>query len=57
MDKRLIINLISYIEKAEATLMWEYSSNILEDEELFKDKDRMPHIYFELKKLIKTPTK
>jgi hypothetical protein len=45
MERELLLEIKEYIEKSESASMWEYSSNIVDDEILFADKKRMPELY------------
>lgn len=54
MDKELLKEMKKYIEECEESFMWEYSSNIEEDEKvLFADKKSMPKLYFKIIELLK----
>lgn len=44
LSREELLEIKEYIEKSERDAMWEYSSNIIEDEELYKS-NRMPPIY------------
>jgi len=51
--KELLEEVKKYIEECESSFMWEYSGNIVENEELFRDKKRMPKLYYKIIKLLK----
>lgn len=53
MEKELLQEIKEYIESTESSMMWEYSSNIVDNEILFADKERMPQLYFKVLELLK----
>lgn len=55
--KYLIRKMVKYIEDKEVAMMWEYSTEIVDDDVLFADKKRMPKLYFKLLKIINGASK
>jgi len=53
MNRQLLEDIKKYIEERERIMMWEYSSNIVDNEELYQDRKRMPDIYFQVIELLK----
>ena len=53
MNEELLKEIKEYIEEMESGNMWEYSANIVKDDILFADKERMPELYFKILDLLK----